>query len=143
MKHRIATRDISHRAMYALMSVALIFSSLFLSSSLVQASGASTTNRQADTQNSVTILILDMSGSMSVNDPQGYRCSAANAFIDLSGIGNYIGVIGLDGIGARGGPHNFAQAQQWTPDPMDMSLQRIRNKLKRIIKQNSHSCAPN
>src|SRR5437899_4621329 len=48
-------------------------------------------------QNSVTILVLDMSGSMSASDPAGLRCSAANAFIDLSGPGNYIGVVALDG----------------------------------------------
>src|SRR2546421_9153925 len=44
----------------------------------------------------VTILVLDMSGSMSTNDPNSLRCSAANAFIDLSGPGEFVGVVGLD-----------------------------------------------
>src|SRR5690348_11884663 len=31
----------------------------------------------------VTVIVLDMSGSMAQNDPQGLRCSAAGAYIDL------------------------------------------------------------
>ena len=142
MKPIIAYREFSHRVAQALMSTALILSSLFLSSNLVQARGTSIASKLADTQNSVTILILDMSGSMRTNDPQGYRCSAANAFIDLSGPGNFIGVVGLDGDGTRGGQHNFAQAQQWTPDPVDMSVQSNRDGLKNTIQQKSHNCAP-
>src|SRR5437016_1187216 len=55
----------------------------------------------ANTNNStsVTVLDLDMSGSMTGNDPSGLRCAAANAYIDLSGPGNFIGVIGLDSAG--------------------------------------------
>src|SRR5579875_860241 len=61
-----------------------------------------------DPSGHVTIIVLDMSGSMAQNDPNGYRCSAANAYIDLSRPGSFIGVIGLDNNnGATGGPHNF------------------------------------
>jgi hypothetical protein len=69
----------------------------------------------------VTILVLDMSGSMVDNDPNGLRCSAANAYIDLSGPGSYVGVVGLDSPnGARGGAHNF-QTAGWTLDPQEMA----------------------
>lgn len=49
-----------------------------------------------DSTGHVTIMVLDMSGSMGQNDPQGLRCSAADAYINLSGAGDVIGVIGLD-----------------------------------------------
>lgn len=90
----------------------------------------------------VTIIILDMSGSMGTNDPQGYRCSAADAYIDLSGSGDYIGVIGLDNNnGLRGGSHNFVSAQQWS-DPVDMSTLQARDTLKLTIKNKSNNCSP-
>ncbi|GHO81417.1 hypothetical protein KSD_91880 [Ktedonobacter sp. SOSP1-85] len=92
-------------------------------------------------QNSVTILVLDMSGSMSASDPAGLRCSAANAFIDLSGPSNYIGVVALDGNGATGGPHNFPLAQSWaTPGEMATPLQR--QALQKTVTEQSHHCQP-
>lgn len=120
----------------------LLTSALFLTASPVQARAGGPLRLQAGASNSVTVLILDMSGSMNQNDPRGYRCSAADAFIDMSGPGNFIGVIGLDGTGNRGGTHNFDLAQQWTPDPMDMSVESSRTQLKHIIQQKSHNCAP-
>ena len=68
----------------------------------------------------VTAIVLDMSGSMAGNDPNGLRCSAANAYIDLSGPGDYIGVVGLDNNGPTGGAHNFALAQVWA-EPGEMA----------------------
>src|SRR2546422_5596932 len=62
-------------------------------------------------QGHVTIIVLDMSGSMEMNDHDGLRCSAANAYIDLSGPGDLIGVIGLDNKNnLRGGSHNFQRS---------------------------------
>ncbi|HEX8034083.1 MAG TPA: hypothetical protein VF510_09560, partial [Ktedonobacterales bacterium] len=54
---------------------------------------------QASGAGHVTAIVLDMSGSMAQNDPAGLRCSAANAYIDLSGPGDFIGVVGLDNAG--------------------------------------------
>lgn len=72
----------------------------------------------------VTILILDMSGSMLGNDPAQVRCQAAEAFIDLNGPGNMIGLIGMMGL----------QAQIWQdPLPTDVTSQRAT--LKRAIEQ--------
>lgn len=65
---------------------------------------ATPVNQAASTPGHVTILVLDMSGSMQQNDPAGIRCSAANAYIDLSAQNDEIGVVGLDnGDGATGG----------------------------------------
>ncbi len=90
----------------------------------------------------VTVIVLDMSGSMSVNDPDGLRCSAANAYIALSGPNDYIGVIGLDNsTGARGGPHNFQTAQVWA-QPADMATLSARAHLEETITSDSHDCAP-
>ncbi|HEU5376026.1 MAG TPA: vWA domain-containing protein [Ktedonobacteraceae bacterium] len=70
----------------------------------------------------VTILVLDMSGSMADNDQNQVRCDAAKAFIDLSGPGNMIGLIGMAG----------AKAQIWhDPLPTDVLTQRM--ELKRAI----------
>lgn len=91
---------------------------------------------------SVTILDLDMSGSMQTNDPNGYRCSAANAFIDLSGPGNFIGIVGLNNDGdSRGGPHNFQLAQEWS-QPREMQTQSDRQALQGIIASKSDGCKP-
>lgn len=92
----------------------------------------------------VTIIILDMSGSMSDNDPNGYRCSAANAYIDLSGPGQSIGLIGLDNnnaTGPSGGPHNYRQAMRWS-DPIEAATINARQNLRNIIQQKSNGCKP-
>ncbi len=94
--------------------------------------------------NQVTVIILDMSGSMAQNDPNGYRCSAANAYIDLSGPGQYIGLIGLDNnnaSGPSGGPHNYRLAMKWS-DPREMATVSQRQALKSVIQQQSHNCQP-
>lgn len=101
-------------------------------------------NRPLVSQSSehVTIIVLDMSGSMSANDPDGIRCSAANAYIDLSGIGSFIGVVGLDNNnGSRGGPHNFQQAVVWA-DPSEMATVSQRHGLEQALATKSHNCAP-
>ncbi len=89
----------------------------------------------------VTIIVLDMSGSMSQNDPNGYRCSAANAYIDLSGPGDFIGVVGLDNTGATGGAHNFPTAQTWA-QPTEMATVSERAALRATIQQKSNNCKP-
>lgn len=100
------------------------------------------TQAQQDQGGQVTVIVLDMSGSMSTNDPAGLRCSAANAYISLSGMGDSIGVIGLDNSsGARGGPHNFETAQVWAP-PIDMSTLAARNGLINSIATKSNNCSP-
>lgn len=90
----------------------------------------------------VTIMVLDMSGSMAQNDPNGLRCSAANAYIDLSGPGNFIGVVGLDNnTGKTGGPHNFTLAQKWS-DPVEMATVAQRHALRQTIATTSNNCKP-
>lgn len=96
----------------------------------------------AATSGHVTILVLDMSGSMQQNDPDGIRCSAANAYIDLSAQNDEIGVVGLDnGDGAAGGPHHFQRAQIWA-EPTSMSTLSARERLRQTIADKSHNCAP-
>ncbi len=96
----------------------------------------------AATSGHVTIIVLDMSGSMQTNDPTGVRCSAANGYIDLSGPGDFIGVVGLDNnSGARGGRHNFQLAQVYA-QPTEMATVNARNTLKAGIAQQSHNCQP-
>lgn len=96
----------------------------------------------ADKAGQVTILVLDMSGSMSTNDPQGIRCSAANSYIDLSGPGDFIGVVGLDNAqGTTGGPHNFGLAD-WQIPPSEMDTKAHRQALRDAIQQQSHGCRP-
>ncbi|MGH2496243.1 MAG: vWA domain-containing protein, partial [Ktedonobacteraceae bacterium] len=95
-----------------------------------------------DANGHVTIIILDMSGSMAQNDPQGYRCSAANAYIDLSDANDSIGVIGLDNNnGQIGGSHNFQTAQLWS-NPVNMATVQARQALKDTIKTKSNNCNP-
>jgi hypothetical protein len=91
----------------------------------------------------VTVIVLDMSGSMAQNDPDGLRCSAANAYIDLSGPGDYIGVVGLDDPNnATGGSHNFPLATDWGLSPKEMATVAERQVLRQAIVQKSHNCAP-
>jgi hypothetical protein len=89
----------------------------------------------------VTILVLDMSGSMGSNDPNGLRCSAANAYIDLSGPGDFVGVVGLDNTGPTGGAHNFPLAQIWA-QPAEMATLAARTQLHNTIATKSHNCKP-
>src|SRR5215470_7200058 len=89
----------------------------------------------------VTVLVLDMSGSMGENDPDGLRCSAANAYIDLSGPGDFIGVVGLDNAGHSGGPHGYGPAQVWA-QPAEMATVADRQHLKDTIKAKSNNCRP-
>ena len=89
----------------------------------------------------VTVIILDMSGSMSENDPDGLRCSAANAYIDLSGPGDFVGVVGLDGT-ATGGPHNFGVAVNWGLAPREMSTVNARQALINAVAEKSNQCQP-
>jgi hypothetical protein len=97
----------------------------------------------ANSTGHVTVLILDMSGSMNQNDPDGLRCSAANAYIDLSRAGNYIGIIGLaNSDGNRGGSHNFTRAGVWAT-PTEMTTVAARQSLRGTIATKSSNCHPN
>ncbi len=106
--------------------------------------------RAATTGGHVTVIVLDMSGSMSENDPLGLRCSAANAYIDLSGANpaeatNDVGVIGLandNATGPSGGPHGFRLAQIWA-EPTATDTTANREALRQAIVTQSHNCAPN
>ncbi len=89
----------------------------------------------------VTVIVLDMSGSMSDNDPDGLRCSAANAYIDLSGPGDFIGVVGLDDGGQSGGPNGYGSAQIWA-QPAEMATVADRQNLRSAIATKSHNCRP-
>lgn len=100
-----------------------------------------TAGRADATSGHVTVIILDMSGSMSENDPNGLRCSAANAYIDLSGPGDFIGVVGLDGSGS-GGPRNFGVAVNWGLVPREMSTANDRASLRAAIAAKSNQCRP-
>ncbi|HEU4784723.1 MAG TPA: hypothetical protein VFS83_15385, partial [Ktedonobacterales bacterium] len=82
-----------------------------------------------------------MSGSMGSNDPNGLRCSAANAYIDLSGPGDFVGVVGLDNTGPTGGAHNFPLAQVWA-QPSEMATLAARTQLHKTIATKSHNCKP-
>jgi archaellin len=131
--------------------LAIIFSLVF--TMLLASVGATTSYAQSrskllvpatshDANGHITIIILDMSGSMGQNDPQGYRCSAANAYIDLSGANDFIGVIGLDNNnGLTGGSHNFQLAQLWS-NPVDMATVQARQALKNSIANKSRNCSP-
>ncbi len=117
----------------------MILAGLLITVAQTQAKGM----RPLDSSKHVTILVLDMSGSMSQNDPDGLRCSAANAYIDLSGPGDDIGVVGLDDPGgATGGSHNFPQAVDWGLAPREMATVAERQALITSIKQKSNNCAP-
>lgn len=91
----------------------------------------------------ITVIVLDMSGSMAQNDPQGLRCSAAGAYIDLSGPGDFVGVVGLDNPnGATSGPHNFPTTVDWQLPPRELSTVSARQSLRTAIQQKSNSCHP-
>jgi len=136
------------RGIFALLSILAILSVTLFATHPAHAQRTQSTSHLAATPNSLTVIVLDMSGSMATNDPRGYRCSAVDAFIDLSGPGNYISVISLDGTkDANGnlltGPHNFGVAPApWTPDPVDMSVQSKRDSLKQTIQTKSQNCKP-
>lgn len=139
-------RPVTRFHVLLMLSVLLCAFALIMTNSLTTvpagAQALSTGKTQAATTNTVTVLVLDMSGSMAQNDPDGLRCSAANAYIDLSGPGNFIGVIGLDNSsGARGGPHQFQRAQVWT-QPLEMATLAERHQLQQIIATRSNNCRP-
>ncbi|MBF6591375.1 MAG: hypothetical protein IVW57_12730 [Ktedonobacterales bacterium] len=104
---------------------------------------ASARTAQASSSGHVTVIVLDMSGSMAQNDPNGLRCSATNAYVDLSGPGDYIGVIGLNNsTGARGGPHNFPTTVDWGLSPRQMATVADRQALRAAIQKQSNNCRP-
>ncbi|HLX40086.1 MAG TPA: vWA domain-containing protein, partial [Ktedonobacteraceae bacterium] len=110
--------------------------------SLAQANSTGFSLRPHDSVGHATIIVLDMSGSMGTNDPLGLRCSAANAYIDLSGLNDYIGVVGLDNNnGQTTDAHNFQTAQVWT-QPINTATLADKNNLKNIIANKSNSCRP-
>ncbi|HST87624.1 MAG TPA: vWA domain-containing protein, partial [Ktedonobacterales bacterium] len=91
----------------------------------------------------VTVIVLDMSGSMAQNDPLGLRCSAAGAYVDLSGPSDFVGVVGLDNPnGATGGPRNFPTTIDWQLPPRELSTVSARQSLRAAIQQKSNSCHP-
>ena len=104
------------------------------------AAAHSSARQTTATSGHMTILILDMSGSMRTNDPNGLRCSAANAYIALSGPGDYVGAVGLTGSGA-GGPNGFGAAQVWA-NPVEMATVASRASLTQTIAKRSNNCQP-
>ena len=98
----------------------------------------------------LTVIVLDMSASMNENDPLGLRCSAANAYIDLSGANpaeatNDVGIVGLandNAAGPSGGAHGFRLAQIWAA-PTPTNTLANRQALRQIITSKSNNCAPN
>ncbi|HEX6796841.1 MAG TPA: vWA domain-containing protein [Ktedonobacterales bacterium] len=91
----------------------------------------------------VTIIVLDMSGSMAQNDPNGLRCSAANAYIDLSRPGDFVGVVGLDaGSSAANDSAGFPATVDWGLAPRELSTVAARAALRSAIAQKSNNCAP-
>jgi hypothetical protein len=77
------------------------------------------------------------------NDPDGLRCSAANAYIDLSRSSDYIGLVGLNNTdGNRGGTYNFQTAKKWQDPPINTAVVRDRQTLRTAIDSNSNHCAP-
>jgi hypothetical protein len=135
------------RSSFSLLVVFTMLLSMIAALSMVvmpasaQAHTIAAISRNASTGH-VTVIVLDMSGSMSENDPDGLRCSAANAYIDLSQPGDFIGVIGLDNNNnARGGPHNFQSAQVWA-QPTEMATHSDRQMLRQVIAQKSNNCRP-
>ncbi len=129
---------------------AFILTLLFLSGmSPIHANLAKKQNLAATSTNSATqhatVIVLDMSGSMGGsggNDPNGIRCSAANAYIDLSGPGNYIGIVDLDDpTGQLNGPDNFNNSSILAP-LTNMSTQSARIQLRQELATKTHNCAP-
>jgi hypothetical protein len=131
-------------------ALAIVMISAMLLGHFMTFSPAFAANRQSqvvpamprDSAGHVTIMVLDMSGSMAQNDPNGLRCSAADAYINLSGPGDVIGVVGLDNNNlVAGGSHNFLLAQKWA-DPVDMSTLAARQNLQATIAAKSNNCKP-
>ncbi len=112
--------------------------------------GVALASRAAVASGHVTIIVLDMSGSMASNDPLGLRCSAANAYIDLSGsnpadgVTNYVGIVGLANDNATGasGAHGFRLSQVWAA-PLATNDAGNRSTLRQTITSKSQNCAPN
>lgn len=127
-------------AVVALSLLVLVVSPLASITALAQPAG-NTIQAASTPAGHVTILVLDMSGSMGSNDPNGLRCSAANAYIDLSGPGDFVGVVGLDNTGPTGGAHNFPLAQVWA-QPAEMATLAARTQLHNTIATKSHNCKP-
>lgn len=93
------------------------------------------TQGRQDTSGHATVIALDMSGSMVTSDPHGYRCSAADSYIALSGTNDYIGLVGLDNNnGATTGSHNFQSAQIWT-SPLPTETIQDQNTLRTLLTQ--------
>jgi hypothetical protein len=120
---------------------ALVFPTLGILLPQVQVQ-AHSTSQAANSDGHITVIILDMSGSMDHNDHDGIRCSAVNAYIDMSGPGDEIGIIGLDGDDAhKGGVYNYQFAQLWSqPAPMD--IKESREALKRSLAGKDGNCHP-
>ena len=133
---------ISLRRCVVALLLCLVGTALFALPLSAQVRRHSAPSSSDDTQGHVTIIVLDMSGSMGGNDPQGLRCSAANAYIDLSGVRDYIGIVGLDNNnGNRVGNNQFQEAQIWT-DPINTATVADRQNLRSIIATKSRSCSP-
>ncbi len=94
---------------------------------------------KAANQGHATVIVLDMSGSMVINDRHGYRCSAADAYIDLSGQNDYIGLVGLDSNGSSSG--QFQAAMPWQ-DPVSAGTFQAREQLKSTLASKSKNCSP-
>ncbi|HEY7781629.1 MAG TPA: vWA domain-containing protein [Ktedonobacterales bacterium] len=93
----------------------------------------------------VTILVLDMSGSMGNpgqggNDPAGLRCSAAHAYIDLSGVGQWVGLVGL--AHPDGAPGDATTAQDYA-QPAEMTTDAARAAMRKALDVHSNHCAGN
>lgn len=127
------------RRLRVLLLVTASVASMLVASHSLPAAQAATTVPRSPVSGHATIIVLDMSGSMSQNDPNGYRCSAANAYIDLSGPGNFVGVVGLDDPNANsGGAHT---AQFWA-QPTEMATVAARQTLRATIAHDSNNCKP-
>ncbi|HEY7833569.1 MAG TPA: vWA domain-containing protein [Ktedonobacterales bacterium] len=90
----------------------------------------------------VTILVIDMSGSMGSpgqggNDPNGLRCSAAHAYIDLSGTGQWVGIVGL--AHPAGAPGDPRLAQDYA-QPVEMSTDAARAAMRKALDTQSNNC---
>jgi hypothetical protein len=130
-------------ALAALAAVTILFAhpSPAFAASMKAATPAAAT-QAVSSSGHVTILVLDMSGSMSQNDPNGLRCSAANAYIDLSTVGDDVGVVDLTTTSnARGGKHNFVTAQV-IAQPTEMATVAARQALRQRIASVTNNCAP-
>ncbi|MHB8596823.1 MAG: vWA domain-containing protein [Ktedonobacteraceae bacterium] len=136
---RLLTR---YSAIILCTSIVLLASLTLPLPTLAQAHSARLNARPDDSAGHATIIVLDMSGSMGTNDPLGLRCSAANAYIDLSRVNDYVGVVGLDNNnGQTTGTHNFQTAQVWT-QPLNTATLADKQNLKNIIANKSNACRP-